>query len=577
MAAFDLQNQNLTHAFNLPSPYQADLAKIAQQQKMAELLQAQSLQPTERYSYKGIEAHTPATAGLAKILQAMGGAYLQKQGLEEQKALGERYRADQSADFTNLAKMLSAPAVAGSAAVPERQAGPAMASAIGNTPTQAMDEEGNPVEMPYSAAKPAVASRIKGQIDPEMIGQFKTPETQQMAMAQLLAQIGPKTPIKASAGDVFFDAQGRELFRAPDKKEYGTSPSYEKDDTSPTGYVAVLYGKNGDRKVVGPANPMNQFTTGSVDAQATLAQNRAISDRNFNQLSANQQAQLKNDAARLGISAEQLFFDTGVRAGGAAMPPATGPSYLPVPAAPGVAPAVPGMPPAARPVGQPMPGAGVAPVQTAPRIGMAPARPAQPVTPAFAPNAVGPTGQAVQANQPDVVQTAAGPVRISGKERQKLAVASLEAQQKKEQGMSGLGDALTEARNILTGTNELTGTPGQKPLPTASGVGSIVDYLGNIVGQAPRGQNEAKRLEVVAGILTSKVPRMEGPQSDKDVELYKKMAGDVGNSGLPISTRLAALDTMQKLFSKYERFNAPAANQQTQSPQSNQRRYTVDY
>ena len=60
--------------FNLPSPYQADLAKIAQQQKMAELLQAQSLQPTERYSYKGIEAHTPATAGLAKILQAMGGA-----------------------------------------------------------------------------------------------------------------------------------------------------------------------------------------------------------------------------------------------------------------------------------------------------------------------------------------------------------------------------------------------------------------------------------------------------------------------------------------------------------------------
>ena len=84
--------QNATHAFNLPSPYQADLAKIAQQQKMAELLQAQSLQPTERYSYKGIEARTPATAGLAKILQAMGGAYLQKQGLEEQKALGEDFR-----------------------------------------------------------------------------------------------------------------------------------------------------------------------------------------------------------------------------------------------------------------------------------------------------------------------------------------------------------------------------------------------------------------------------------------------------------------------------------------------------
>ena len=564
--------------FNLPSPYQADLAKLAQQQKMAELLQAQSLQPTERYSYKGIEAHTPATAGLAKVLQAMGGAYLQKQGLEEQKALGERYRADEGADISKLGEMFSAPAVPGSAAVPERQAGPAMASATGNAPTQAMDEEGNPIEMPYSAAKPAVASRIQGQIDPSMIAGLKLPEYKKMALAQMLAQAGPEKLMEVNAGQSLYSPrQGKTVFTAPDKKEYGTTPSYEKDDTSPTGYVAVLYGKNGERKVVGPANPMNQFTTGSVDAQAKLAQDRAISDRNFNQLSANQQAQLKNEAARLGISAEQLFFDTGVRAGGAAMPPATGPSYLPVPTAAGAAPAAPGMPPAARPVGQPVPAPGAAPVQAAPRIGMAPARPAQPVTPAFAPNAVGPTGQAVQANQPDVVQTAAGPVRISGKERQKLAVASLEAQQKKEQTMSGLGDALTEARNILTGTNELTGTPGQKPLPTASGAGSIVDYLGNIVGVAPRGQNEAKRLEVVAGILTSKVPRMEGPQSDKDVELYKKMAGDVGNSGLPISTRLAALDTMQKLFSKYERFNAPAANQQTQSPQSNQRRYTVDY
>jgi len=113
MAAFDFQNQNLTHAFNLPSPYQADLAKIAQQQKMAELLQAQSLQPTERYSYKGIEAHTPATAGLAKVLQAMGGAYLQKQGLEEQKALGEKYKTE-SADILRQAFE----AGAGSPAVP---------------------------------------------------------------------------------------------------------------------------------------------------------------------------------------------------------------------------------------------------------------------------------------------------------------------------------------------------------------------------------------------------------------------------------------------------------------------------
>ena len=87
---------NPTHAFNLPGPYQAELAKIADQQRMAEMLQAQSQAPSERYSYKGIEARTPATAGLAKLLQGFGGAYFQNQAREEEKALGERYKTESS-------------------------------------------------------------------------------------------------------------------------------------------------------------------------------------------------------------------------------------------------------------------------------------------------------------------------------------------------------------------------------------------------------------------------------------------------------------------------------------------------
>lgn len=265
---------NKLFSFTLPSPYQAELAKIADQQRMAEMLQAQSQAPIERFSYKGIEARTPATAGLAKLLQGFGGAYFQGQAREQEKALGEKYRAEQSADFTNLAKMLSAPAVAGSAAVPERFAAP---------PTTPVDDEGNPMPgISAAPAVPAVAARRAGQIDPEMIGQFKTPETQQMAMAQLLAQIGPKAPIKASAGDVFFNAQGKELFRAPEKQEFGTTPHYEMINGVSH---AVVYDKQGNKKDLGPATAQNQFTTPTVDAQAKLAQDRAISDRNFNQLS----------------------------------------------------------------------------------------------------------------------------------------------------------------------------------------------------------------------------------------------------------------------------------------------------
>jgi hypothetical protein len=54
------------------------------------------------------------------------------------------------------------------------------------------------------------------------------------------------------------------------------------------------------------------FNQLSANQKATLEQ----SDRAFNSLSANQKATLNNDAARLGISAQQLFFDTGIKAGG---------------------------------------------------------------------------------------------------------------------------------------------------------------------------------------------------------------------------------------------------------------------
>jgi hypothetical protein len=429
--------ENKMVSFNLPSPYQAELAKIADQQRMAEMLQAQSQAPIERYSYKGIEARTPATAGLAKLLQGFGGAYFQGQAREQEKALGEKYRAEQSADFTNLAKMLSAPAVAGSAAVPERLAAP---------PTTPVDDEGNPMPgISAAPAVPAVAARRAGQIDPEIIGKFKTPETQQMAMAQLLAQIGPKAPIKASAGDVFFSPEGKELFRAPEKQEFGTTPQYEKDVTSPTGYVSVLYGKNGERKVVGPANPMNQFTTGTVDAGAKLAQDRAISDRNFNQLSLAERTKFDLEGKRLNISGAELFFNTGMKAGGAApLPPAGAPSMLPVP---GATPAAP-----SQPVGQP-----VAPVATptAPRIGLAP-RSVQPVAPSATAGAVSPSGQPVTEAKP-LIDT------VTPKERQVLMVAQPQqnvAAQSALQNMERLINVATELKNH-PGLNSIVGKANQ--------------------------------------------------------------------------------------------------------------------
>lgn len=516
-----------SYNFNIANPYQQQQEELARRQKMAEILQQQSFQPMERNSYAGIEAPISPYAGLAKMLQAYTGAKGQRDVAAERAALADEARNRSSMEGREFIGALKG--------TPE-------------IPMPAEEQGGGPGR---PAQGPDMARAL------EMSMNSVNPMVQSAGGAMLTQMLKPSETAFGKVDAKDYTPESVKAFSIGGGKDFSILVpriKYERENTG------------GEIAIVNPYEPTGKAVstiprTVSPDALARLAQERAISDRNFNELSANQQEQLKNEAARIGISAQQLFFDTGARAGGAAMPPATGPSYLPAPVAPG-------MPQTARPVGQPVPGA--APVQAAPRIGMAPTRPAQP-TVAFAPNAVGPAGQAVQ--------TAAGPIQLTGKKQQELAAATIEAQQKKEQGMAGLNDAITEARQILTGTNPVTGAAGTQSLPTASGAGSMVDYLGNIVGLAPKGQNEAKRLTVIAGILTSKVPRMEGPQSNTDVELYKQMAADVGNSGLPISARLSALDTMQKLYGKYERFNtnAPAANQQTQSPQSNQNRYMVNF
>lgn len=128
-----------------------------------------------------------------------------------------------------------------------------------------------------------------------------------------------------------------------------------------------------------------------------------------------------------------------------------------------------------------------------------------------------------------------------------------DAASKKESQMEGLGDAISQAKAILEGS-----APDQKALPTGSGVGSMWDALAGQVGATPAGATEAQRMKVLGGALTSKMPRMEGPQSDKDTQLYKEMAGLVGDDTVPIPRRLDALDQVSKLWLKYEKAK-PAA------------------
>jgi uncharacterized protein (UPF0147 family) len=47
------------------------------------------------------------------------------------------------------------------------------------------------------------------------------------------------------------------------------------------------------------------------------------------------------------------------------------------------------------------------------------------------------------------------------------------------------------------------------------------------------------------------MPRMEGPQSDRDVDLYRQAAGQIGDPTVPRDIKKAAVKTIRELQKKY--------------------------
>jgi hypothetical protein len=91
--------------------------------------------------------------------------------------------------------------------------------------------------------------------------------------------------------------------------------------------------------------------------------------------------------------------------------------------------------------------------------------------------------------------------------------------------------------------------------PTQSGIGAMRDAAGRVVGYSPPGARVASQLETLSGWLVTNVPRMEGPQSNFDVQVYREMAGKVGDRTVPVAERNAALQTLKGLQEKYRELN----------------------
>lgn len=98
---------------------------------------------------------------------------------------------------------------------------------------------------------------------------------------------------------------------------------------------------------------------------------------------------------------------------------------------------------------------------------------------------------------------------------------------------------LGEADKLI---NEATGSSG----------GALVDKGAAVFGSSTKGAQAIARLKVIQAGLMLNMPRMEGPQSDRDVQLYREAAASLGEPNVPRDTKKAALEQIRILQQKYQ-------------------------
>ena len=86
---------------------------------------------------------------------------------------------------------------------------------------------------------------------------------------------------------------------------------------------------------------------------------------------------------------------------------------------------------------------------------------------------------------------------------------------------------------------------------TGSYLGAGIDMLARVPGKTTSGSEAIAQLQALEGALMLNQPRMEGPQSNLDVALYKQMAGRIGDPTVPVDAKLAALKVIRGLHERY--------------------------
>lgn len=150
-------------------------------------------------------------------------------------------------------------------------------------------------------------------------------------------------------------------------------------------------------------------------------------------------------------------------------------------------------------------------------------------------------------------QLATEPAITAANEAEKLKAARLNETAKKVSQSSEVINLADEAETYLDKA-------------TGSGIGAIGAAGKKFIGRSDESTQANAALEVIGGKLVSNVPRMEGPQSDKDIQMYRDMAGRVADPSVPANDKRAALAAIKALAEKYAAQNSGVATSPAAPP-----------
>ena len=115
----------------------------------------------------------------------------------------------------------------------------------------------------------------------------------------------------------------------------------------------------------------------------------------------------------------------------------------------------------------------------------------------------------------------------------------------------------------------------RKLIPGATGsyLGTAADEVGRFFGAGTGGAQKDAQLKTIAANLILKMPKLSGPQSDRDVNLYREAAGQLGDRTLPSSVKKAAVEQILDVYRRngYAVPDAPATETKKPAPKQSRR------